>query len=63
MEEVNPTFTWSDEDLSFLEGSPVVPATKSLQLKLKKEYESFLGGESGLCSRFPERFPKEVRKL
>ena len=60
VEEVNPTFTWSDEDLSFLEGSPVVPATKSLQIKLQKEYESFLGGEGGLCERFPDRFPREV---
>jgi len=63
VEEVNPTFTWSDEDLSFLEGSPVVPATKSLQIKLQKEYESFLGGEGGLCERFPDRFPREAFSL
>ena len=30
VDEVNPTFTWSEEDLSFLDGSPVVAATKSL---------------------------------
>jgi histone-lysine N-methyltransferase SETD3 len=59
-EEVNPTFTWSDEDLSFLKGSPVIAATKSLQLKLKREYDDLLGGENGLCNKHPDRFPKEV---
>jgi len=55
--EVNPTFTWSDEDLSFLQGSPVIAATKSLQMKLRREYDALLGGENGLIARFPERFP------
>jgi len=62
VEEVNPTFTWSDEDLSFLEGSPVVAATKSLQMKLKREYDALLGGGAegkGLIERFPDRFPSE----
>merc|ERR1719343_937551 len=58
-EEVNPTFTWSDEDLSFLNGSPVIAATKSLQMKLQREYDDLLGGEDGLCSKYPDRFPKE----
>lgn len=58
--EVNPTFTWPDEDIEFLKGSPVVPATKSLQIKLRKEYDALLGGEGGLCERFPERFPREA---
>ena len=58
--EVNPTFTWSEEDLSFLEGSPVVAATKSLQMKLRREYDALLGGEDGLIARFPDKFPKEV---
>ena len=62
-DEVNPTFTWSDEDLAFLEGSPVVAATRSLQLKLQREYDDLLGGENGLCNKYPDRFPKEVRKL
>lgn len=61
VEEVNPTFTWSDEDLSFLEGSPIIAATKSLQMKLQREYDALLGGEDGLCNRHPDRFPKEVR--
>jgi hypothetical protein len=59
VEEVNPTFTWSDEDLSFLEGSPVVAATKSLQMKLRREYDALLGGEDGLIKKYPDRFPKE----
>jgi histone-lysine N-methyltransferase SETD3 len=59
-QEVNPTFAWSDEDLKFLDGSPVIAATKSLQAKLRREYDALLGGEGGLCARFPDRFPKEV---
>jgi len=57
--EVNPTFAWKDEDLEFLEGSPVVAATRSMQNKLRSEFESLLGGENGLATRFPDRFPKE----
>lgn len=59
-EEVNPTFTWNDDDLAFLEGSPVIAATKSLQMKLQREYEALLGGEDGLINKHPDRFPKEV---
>ena len=58
--EVNPTFTWTDEDLSFLNGSPVIAATKSLQMKLQREYDALLGGEDGLINKYPGRFPKEV---
>jgi hypothetical protein len=32
--EVNPTFTWNDDDLNFLQGSPVIAATKSMQMKV-----------------------------
>mmetsp|Transcript_11632 Transcript_11632/g.16590 ORF Transcript_11632/g.16590 Transcript_11632/m.16590 type:complete len:105 (-) Transcript_11632:1158-1472(-) len=40
VEEVNPTFSWSDDDLKFLEGSPVILlATRSMQNKLKSEYD------------------------
>ena len=63
VDEVNPTFTWSDEDLDFLIGSPVIAATKSLQMKLRNEYDALLGGEDGLINRFPDRFPKEVGLL
>lgn len=59
-DEVNPTFTWPDEDLVFLEGSPVIAATRSLQAKLKAEYDALLGGEDGLINKYPDRFPKEV---
>jgi hypothetical protein len=59
--EVNPTFTWSDEDLTFLQGSPVIAATKSMQMKLQREYDALLGGENGLCNKYPNCFPKEVR--
>lgn len=57
--EVNPTFTWSDEDLSFLNGSPVIAATKSMQMKLRNEYNDLLGGEEKLCDQYPEIFPRE----
>lgn len=59
-DEVNPTFTWSDDDLNYLDGSPVIAATRSLQMKLRREYDDLLGGEDGLISKFPDRFPKEV---
>ena len=59
--EVNPTFTWSDDDLKYLEGSPVIAATRSLQMKLSREYDALLGGENGLIAKFPSRFPAEVR--
>ncbi len=57
--EVNPTFTWPDEDLEFLKGSPIVAATRSLQMKLQREYRDLLGGENGLINKFPTRFPAE----
>ena len=60
VEEVNPTFTWSDEDLSFLNGSPVVAATQSMQMKLQREWKALLTGEGGLCDRFPDRFPRDA---
>ena len=57
--EVNPTFTWSDEDLEFLEGSPIIAATRSMQFKLRREYDALLGGEDGLIARYPKKFPAE----
>lgn len=59
IEEVNPTFTWSQEDLSFLGGSPVVAATISLQNKLKREFEALLDGPGALCDQYPTLFPRE----
>ena len=62
--EVNPTFAWNDEDLAFLDGSPVIAATRSMQAKLRREYDALLANENtGLCNRFPDRFPKEVREV
>jgi histone-lysine N-methyltransferase SETD3 len=57
VDEVNPTFMWNDADLAFLEGSPVVAATQSLQMKLRREYDALLNGDQGLILRFPDRFP------
>jgi len=57
--EVNPTFTWPEDDLKFLEGSPVIAATRSLQSKLKREYDALLGGEDGWCTKNPTRFPRD----
>jgi histone-lysine N-methyltransferase SETD3 len=58
--EVNPTFTWNDADLQFLEGSPVIAATKSLQMKLKREYDALVAGPNGLMAKYPTRFPKDA---
>ena len=33
--EVSPTFMWSDDDLQFLAGSPVIAATQSMQMKVR----------------------------
>jgi len=60
VDEVNPTFTWNDDDLKFLDGSPVIAATKSLQMKLRREYDALLGGDGALCDKFPDRFPREL---
>jgi len=63
VEEVNPTFTWDDDDLSFMDGSPVVAATLSLKAKLEREYDAFLGGDGGLCELYPNRFPRDKFSL
>ncbi len=59
VDEVNPTFTWSDEDLVFLDGSPVIAATKSMQMKLRNEYNMLLADEGKLCDQHPDVFPRE----
>jgi len=43
-DEVNPSFTWSDDELALLEGSPGIKATRSMQTKLRTEYETLLEG-------------------
>jgi hypothetical protein len=57
--EVNPTFTWSDDDLAFLDGSPVIAATQSMQMKLKNEFNLLLADEGKLCDQHPDIFPRE----
>lgn len=58
--EVNPTFTWSEDDLNYLQGSPVVAATQSLKAKLQREYDDlFNDSENGLFAKFPDRFSKD----
>jgi len=58
--EVNPTFTWSEADLDTLKGSPVIAATQSMQMKLQREYDDLLGAEGKLCDQHPEYFPREI---
>lgn len=60
-DEVNPTFTWREDDLQFLQGSPVVAATISLQRKLEREYDDLL--TNNLMKKYPERFPAEAYSL
>ena len=55
--EVNPTFTWSDEDLQALKGSPVIAATQSMQMKLKREYNDLLADKGKLMDLHPQYFP------
>lgn len=57
--EVNPTFAWTEEEVAFLAGSPVIAATLSLKAKLGREYNDLLAGEDGLIKKFPKRFPAE----
>ena len=57
--EVNPTFTWSDEHSSYLKGSPIVATTQSLQNKLKLQYDALLAGDDDLCNRYTDCFPSQ----
>jgi len=59
VDEVNPTFTWSDDDLDFLDGSPVIAATQSMQMKLNNEYKALLADPGMLCDSHPDIFPRE----
>ena len=38
-EAVSPTFVWDEGELEALRGSPLLPATRSLQRKLRGEFE------------------------
>lgn len=46
-----PTYLWAEEDLTLLEGSPVIAATESMRRKLEAEYATV---ESDLLNKFPE---------
>jgi hypothetical protein len=37
IDEVNPTFLWNDDDLNYLQGSPVIAATQSMQMKVRRK--------------------------
>lgn len=57
--EVNPTFTWSQEDLDALKGSPVIAATLSMQMKLRREFDDLLAAEGKLMDTHAKYFPRE----
>ncbi|CAM9474238.1 unnamed protein product, partial [Chrysoparadoxa australica] len=59
VDEVYPTYCWTQEDLDSLEGSPVVRATESMKLKLRKEYEALLE-PGGVIYKHKDMFPTEV---
>lgn len=52
-DEVNPSFTWSDDELALLEGSPGIKATRSMQAKLRNEYASL---QDGIFKAHPKVF-------
>lgn len=49
--QVYPTYLWAEEDLTLLEGSPVIAATESMRRKLEAEYATV---ESDLLKKFPK---------
>lgn len=49
--QVYPTYLWTEEDLSLLNGSPVIAATDSMRRKLEAEYATV---EKDLLDKFPE---------
>jgi SET domain len=55
--QVSPTYVWAEEDLSLLEGSPVISATVSMKRKLEAEYATL---SSGLFARKQQLFPAET---
>ena len=53
-EEVNPSFAWAESELALLEGSPAIAATRSMQLKLRTEYEAL---KEGIFAKNKAAFP------
>jgi len=59
-DEVNPSYTWSEEELALLEGSPGIKATRSMMAKLRGEYGALLSqteDSQGIFARNPQLFP------
>jgi len=55
--DVNPSYTWSEEELTLLEGSPAIKATRSMQNKLRQEYATLFDPDGGLFIQRPDMFP------
>jgi SET domain len=55
--QVSPTYVWAEEDLSLLEGSPVISATVSMKRKLEAEYATLA---NGLFARKQQLFPADT---
>merc|ERR1711871_1388999 len=57
VEEVNPAYVWSDEELRMLLGSPTYPAAKSLRKKIETEFDEL---QSTPFSRNGQQFPPQL---
>ena len=57
VEEVNPAYVWSDEELEMLVGSPTYPAARSLRKKIETEFDEL---QSIVFSRNVEFFPSKL---
>ena len=55
-EDVGQSFTWSEEELTLLEGSPVLASTRSFQEKLRAEYATV----QQLSAAYPQVLLPEV---
>ena len=60
VEDVYPSFIWSESELQMLEGSPTYFASKSLRSKLEKEYSEL---KTRTLLKNPELFPIEKYSL
>jgi histone-lysine N-methyltransferase SETD3 len=60
IEEVYPSFIWTEEELNMLQGSPSYYASKSLRAKLENEYEEL---KTRTLLRNPEMFPLDKYSL
>lgn len=54
--DVYPSYLWTDEELNMLYGSPTYAASKSLRMKIEKEYENV---KELTFKRYPDIFPLE----